>query len=332
MSSDQHSPAGGGSLSQDALAAHGAETIAAGSKSFALASTMFGNRLRTDVQMLYAWCRYCDDVIDGQTLGEDAPDIHLSAQDQADRLARLKADTARAFAGEPTGHAAFDGLSLVVRRHKIPQAYAFDLLDGFAMDVSRRSYQSLDDTLSYCYGVAGAVGIMMAIVMGVEPQDDATLDRACDLGLAFQLTNICRDIVDDARADRLYLPAALLEQYGIAPTPGGVLDENNRGALAMVANQLLDEADRYYSSATIGIGKLPPRAGAAIAAARNIYRDIGALIRRKGGAAWNERAYTSKSRKVALALSGSVSGIARASIGKFTAMPAREGLWQRPKH
>ncbi|MEL6506224.1 MAG: phytoene/squalene synthase family protein [Pseudomonadota bacterium] len=317
-------------LAAEILTRHGEETIAKGSKSFALASRLFRPTMRDHVRMLYAWCRHCDDVIDGQDLGGDAPDADLSAEEQAARLDALRRFTRAALAGTPTGHPAFDGFSLVARAHEMPAQYPLDLLDGFAMDVARQSYDSLDDTLEYCYGVAGVVGVMMAIVMGVRADDHAVLDRACDLGLAFQLTNICRDVADDARAGRVYLPAAHLCAHGVEPTAQGILDLDNRAALAGAVSEILDIADLYYRSATAGIAFLPTRAAAAIAAARNIYRDIGRLIRARGAAAWDQRAYTSKRQKTWLALKGCAEAVPHRLRAPAALPPSRDGLWSRP--
>ncbi len=313
------------------LAAHGHTTISKGSKSFALASFFFDKATRADVQMLYAWCRHCDDVIDGQDLGGDAPDIDLSADEQANRLAGLRRDTLSAIEGRAVGHPAFDGFSLVTQHHHIPSVYPMDLLEGFAKDVARNRYETLNDTLSYCYGVAGAVGIMMAIVMGAEPENEALLDRACDLGLAFQLTNIARDIVDDAKAGRIYLPTEFLEDAGLAADPVAILDPDNRFALAHAVSRLLQEADLYYASASEGIPDLRPRAAAAIASARNIYRDIGRLIRNRGPRAWDDRAHTSKTRKLWLAARGCAHAIPLAAVPSGRNTPARNGLWSRPR-
>ncbi len=317
---------------QAELAAHGREAITKGSKSFALASRVFGEQMQADVQMLYAWCRHCDDVIDGQTLGGDAPNADLSVEEQARRLESLTRDTKRVLSGEVIGVPAFDGFGAVARRHKIPECYPMDLLAGFAMDVEGRSYETFDDALSYCYGVAGVVGVMMAIVMGVPHDDDATLDRACDLGLGFQLTNICRDIIDDAKARRIYLPLALLRAYGVDPSPEGVLARENRGALSGAARAVLGTADLYYASATIGLRRLPLRAAAAICAARNIYRDIGRIVETRGAKAWDERAHTSTTRKIQLALSGFITGVPQAVLLRSVeGSPRAEGLWRRPQ-
>ncbi|MGF1543777.1 MAG: phytoene/squalene synthase family protein [Parvularculaceae bacterium] len=314
------------------MAAHGATAIAQGSKSFALASRLFHREMRADAQMLYAWCRRCDDVIDGQSMGEDAPDADLSADEQAARLQRLRRDTARALAGEPVGDPAFDGFAAVAAKVALPERYPFDLLDGFEMDVARRRYETIDDLLAYCYGVAGVVGVMMAIVMGVAPNDEETLDRACDLGLAFQLTNVCRDMVDDARAGRIYPPAELLRDEGLEEAdPESLVDPAARGALARVAGRLLDVADCYYESGGAGLRRLPARGAAAVGAARSVYRDIGRIVRDRGASAWDARAYATKSRKAWLALSGAARAAPQPIFLARVAPDPRPGLWRRPR-
>ena len=314
------------------LAAHGREAISKGSKSFALASLLFGRQMQEDVQMLYAWCRHCDDVIDGQVLGEDAPDVNLDADEQARRLASLKDMTIRALNGEIIGDPAFDGFARVARKHPMPVKYPMDLLDGFAMDVEQRQYKTLDDTLSYCYGVAGAVGIMMAIVMGVPFDDEETLDRACDLGLAFQLTNICRDIVDDAKAGRVYVPETILEAHNIEPTAEAVLAPASRECLAGAAAALLAESDKYYLSASAGVRHLPVRAAAAVCAARNVYRDIGRLVEKRGAHAWDQRVFTSKGKKARLAGVGIADALVHSIfLRKVRTEPRDQTLWQRKK-
>ena len=134
------------------------------------------------------------------------------------------------------------------------------------MDVQGRGYRTLDDVLQYAFHVAGVVGVMMAEVMGVRQRP--TLQRACDLGMAFQLTNVARDVVEDARNGRLYLPADWLAEAGLPADPRAVADPANRPAVAAVAGRLLDAADGYYRSARDGLSYLPVRSAWAIASAR----------------------------------------------------------------
>lgn len=311
------------------LAELGAESIAKGSKSFALASLLFGKEMRDDVHMLYAWCRHCDDVIDGQTLGGDAPDAKLSSEDMQNRLELLRAQTRMALNGERTGVPAFDGFAGVTARRGIPRQYPMDLLDGFAHDAEGRTCETLNDVMDYCYGVAGVVGVMMAIVMGVDAEDDDTLDRACDLGLAFQLTNICRDIVDDAEGGRVYLPRDWLAQAGVPGKPEALRDLSNRNAIASVVAKILGEADRYYASASEGARRLPLRPAAAVLAARNIYREIGRKVERLGPAAWDKRTVISNPKKIWLAASGIGASGAQGVFFRSRSLSPRGDLWIR---
>ena len=297
------------------------ETIRKGSKSFAAAAALFDAQTRADAEMLYAWCRHCDDVIDGQELGHG-----MVAPEQAtahDRLTELYAKTRSALAGEPTGDPDFAAFQRVALRRQIPERYAIELIDGFAMDVMARRYETLEDTLDYCWHVAGVVGVMMALVMGVEPDDLPTLRRAQDLGLAFQLTNISRDIVEDAANGRIYLPAHWLADAGIPEAEIGA--PKHRAALFGVAQRLLAAAEPYYASAIAGLPHLPFRSAWAIAAARGVYRQIGIIVLQRGPRAWDKRASASAPMKVWLALQGG--GIALASRGAHA--PERPGLWSK---
>jgi phytoene synthase len=307
----------------DQLLSHATETIAVGSKSFAAAAKLFEPTTRRSVLMLYAWCRHCDDVIDDQELGFN--NAGTVEHDASVALAELQRETARAYAGEPMTVPAFAAFQEVVRNHHIAQRYALDHLAGFAMDVHDARYETLDDTLRYCYHVAGVVGLMMAQIMGA--QDDAVLDRACDLGMAFQLTNIARDIVEDARVGRCYVPAQWLREAGIpAGVPLAQLPDH-LPALAQVAARLVAEAEPYYRSANGGIHALPLRSAWAIATAHGVYRQIGVDVRARGTHAWDQRVSTSKATKLRLLATGGL----KALVSRVTTAPARpRGLWQRP--
>ncbi|WNL41717.1 15-cis-phytoene synthase CrtB [Halomonas sp. PAMB 3264] len=310
----------------EALLDHATVTMAAGSKSFASASKLFDPATRRAALMLYAWCRHCDDVIDDQTLGfYNAPsEGEQKAQSEA-RLAELKAQTARAFKGEPMKDPAFAAFQEVALTHDIPPSQAFDHLEGYAMDVRDERYETLDDTLRYCYHVAGVVGLMMARVMGVR--DEAVLDRACDLGLGFQLTNIARDIVEDAEAGRCYVPGEWLREEGLSVAD--ILDPSQREALARVSARLIAAAEPYYASARIGIERLPLRSAWAIATALGVYRKIGVKVTRAGKLAWNGRQSTGRSEKVALLLAGGASALG--SRARRSSTPRSMSLWQRPR-
>jgi phytoene synthase len=303
------------------LALTSRETIRKGSKSFAAAAALFDAQTREDAEMLYAWCRHCDDVIDGQELGHGMLVPELDTANQ--RLTDLYAKTRAALAGEPTDDPDFAAFQRVALRRHIPERYAIELIDGFAMDVMARRYETLEDTLDYCWHVAGVVGVMMALVMGVAPDDLATLRRAQDLGLAFQLTNISRDVVEDAANGRVYLPAKWLAAAGIPETEIG--EKRHRRALVGVVKRLLAVAEPYYASAIAGLPHLPLRSAWAIAAARGVYRQIGIIVQQRGVGAWDERASASSPMKAWLALQGGF--VALASRGAKA--PDRPALWSK---
>jgi 15-cis-phytoene synthase len=305
----------------DAIITGSEAAIAQGSQSFSTAARLFGRRTRDDAVMLYAWCRYCDDVIDGQTLGHGQVDDFRTGQQH--RLAHLQQQTAAALQGGQPDHPVFEALRRVVNRHDIPTRHPEELLRGFEMDVLDRRYRTIHDTLDYCYHVAGVVGVMMAMIMGVR--DARVLDRACDLGIAFQLTNIARDVVEDAKAGRCYLPADILARNGINKIE--LDDATQRPHLYAAAVELLDLAEGYYHSAYLGLASLPPRSAWAIATARRVYKAIGTKLRYGGPEALDIRVSTTRAEKAALL------GIALGDVTRTrfrTPTVPRQGLWNRP--
>jgi phytoene synthase len=305
----------------EALLEHATDTIKVGSKSFAAAASLFDAPTRRSVLMLYAWCRHCDDVVDGQELGFN---VAAPSHDPHAGMARLVEQTRRAYAGDSMTDPAFAAFQEVALRHAIAPRHAFDHLAGFGMDVDAVHYETIGDTLRYCYHVAGVVGLMMAQIMGA--QEPKVLDRACDLGLAFQLTNIARDILDDARIGRCYLPAQWLREAGIPPKELAL--PRHRVALAKLAARLVDHAEPYYDAALGGVAALPLRSAWAIATARRVYRQIGIDVKARGPHAWDERIGTSRATKLRLLAMGGVDAVlSRASRVR----PRPDGLWRHPR-
>lgn len=303
------------------LREHAEQSIAVGSKSFAAAAKLFDERTRRSAVMLYAWCRHCDDVIDGQQAGHDA--VPISPQEAQRRLALLQTQTHAVYAGERPSEPAFAAFAEVVRAHDIPERNALEHLAGFEMDVMHRRYQTQDDTLQYCYHVAGVVGLMMARVMGT--QEPRTLDRACDLGLAFQLTNIARDIVEDARVGRCYLPEQWLDELNIPLQE--LASPAHRENVAVLAHRLVSLAEPYYASAQAGLAALPWRSAWAVATAAAVYRQIGVKVIAEGSHAWDDRVSTSKAEKLAAV----AQGLWRALTARLRQWPTRSAqLWNRP--
>ena len=255
-----------------------------GSKSFFAASLMLPQRVRGPATALYAFCRLADDAID---LGGDA---HAAMQELRARLDGI-------YAGVPFPVDADRALAAVVHRHAIPRALLDALLDGFFWDAIGRRYDTLAEVHDYAARVAGAVGAMMALVMGERsPQ---ALARACELGIAMQLTNIARDVGEDARNGRLYLPRQWLAEEGL--DADAWLKRPEFGpAIARVVGRLLADADTLYARSEHGIAALPRDCRPAIRAARLVYAEIGHRLRRQGLDSISSRTVVPTSRKLAL--------------------------------
>ncbi|XBQ16970.1 MAG: phytoene/squalene synthase family protein [Oceanicaulis sp.] len=262
--------------------------IRGGSKSFFAASLLLPETVRESAYALYGFCRAADDAVDN---GGD-PDA---------ACARLSARLDAVYAGRPANNPVDRAFADVVRAHDIPKALPAALIEGFAWDAGGRRYDTVSEVRAYGARVAGSVGAMMALVMGVR--SPAALARACDLGVAMQLTNIVRDVGEDARNGRLYLPRAWMTEAGIDPDAWlAAPDFDHR--LAGVIRCLAEEADRLYARARPGVALLPRPCRPAIYAAARIYREIGRQAERNGWDTVSIRASTSTSRKLALAFAG----------------------------
>jgi phytoene synthase len=262
------------------------EAIRTGSRSFYAASWLLPERVRQPAFGLYAFCRLSDDAVD---LGECCDD----------ELARLRIRLDRVYAGRPADHPADRAMADLVRAYHIPRAAPEALLEGLAWDCEGRRFETIEDLHAYAARVAGTVGVMMTLLMGVR--DSGALARACDLGVAMQLTNIARDVGEDARNGRCYLPLRWLAEAGLdveeflrdpAPSP----------ALASVVARLLAEADRLYRRAREGVARLPLACRPAILAAAAIYAEIGREVERGGCDSVSQRARVAGSRRLSLLL------------------------------
>lgn len=280
------------------LVAHARASIGRGSRSFAAASHLFDTITRERVWLLYAWCRRCDDLADmqdhGGPLGDQAGAL--------ERLAAIRDRTALALAGEPTADPAFDALGVVARETGLTATMAEDVIAGFALDAADWRPADEVEMMRYCYHVAGAVGVMIAVVMGVGPDDDEVLDRACDLGLAFQLGNIARDVGEDHAAGRCYLPADWLANAGIAPDE--LMEARHRPALVAMIARMVAMAKLHERQARIGARALAFRRRWAVLSAAGIYGAIGDKVTRRGATAWDERVSTSDLAKLGFVVKG----------------------------
>lgn len=308
----------GGGRDRDELVAQARESIARGSKSFAFASLLFDAETRERTHLLYAWCRRCDDIADEQDHGGA---LGASGADLTDRVQAIRALTARALAGQPTADFAFDALGQVASETGITLDQCDDVIDGFMLDATGWRPRSEADLMRYCFHVAGAVGVLMARVMGVAADDHDTLDRACDLGLAFQLNNIARDLMEDDAGGRCYLPEEWLAEADIPP--GQHMKPRFREALVPLAARLVDMAETHEAAARIGAGALAFRQRWAVLSAANIYGAIGRKVRAAGPAAWDHRVHTSKLEKAGHVLAA----LAEAVRGSYP--PAQLPRWSR---
>lgn len=311
-----------GGPSRDAIVATARESIARGSKSFAAASLLFDRPTRERAWLLYAWCRACDDIADGQDHGHGMTAI----DDAPRRIAAMATLTDAALAGETIGIPAFDALRIVAAETRLPARFAHDLIAGFRLDGDGWRPRSEDDLYRYCYHVAGVVGCMMAVIMGVSPDDDAVLDRACDLGLAFQLANIARDLAEDAEAGRCYLPQDWLDELGV-PADRYMAPEH-RPALMAMARRMTDAAAAFEASARVGTRALSRRSAWAVLAAAHIYGAIGRTVASRGAAAWDARVTTSAADKLAFMVRAKGEAARRKDVPDT---PRPPGLWLRPR-
>ena len=308
---------------RDAIVATARESIARGSKSFAAASLLFDRKTRERSWLLYAWCRACDDIADGQDHGHGMTRV----DDAPARLVRLSAMTEAALAGQVVGDPAFDALRIVAAETAMPPRFARDLVAGFALDAEEWRPRSEDDLYKYCYHVAGAVGCMMAVAMGVSPDDDATLDRACDLGMAFQLANIARDIEEDDRVGRCYLPEAWLVEMDIPP--GEHMKPHFRPRLAVLAGRLAARAAAFEASARIGTTALSFRSAWAVLAAADISGAIARAVAARGEHAWDKRVSTGAVAKLGFIARAAGNAARRRTL--YPPRPRDPDLWTRPR-
>jgi 15-cis-phytoene synthase len=278
--------------------------LAQHSKSFALAARLLPATERAEVAALYAWCRRADDAID--VPGAEAP---------ASALLRLERELESVYRGAAQQDFVLAAFQRVVLARRIPRDYPRALLDGLAMDVARVHYPTLEALLAYCYNVAGTVGLMLCYVLGVR--DAGALRNAAHLGIAMQLTNVSRDVLEDWHNGRCYLPESLL--LGAPPFARDTAPHRQTRAAHAVGKAvatLLEAADGYYRSADRGLSALPWRAALAIRTARLVYAAIGDRIRSGGYAVLRGRAVVSRTQKLALVVRAFVAELGVRCFGR----------------
>jgi 15-cis-phytoene synthase len=260
------------------------DAIRAGSKSFLAASMLLPANTRTATRALYSFCRASDDLID-------------ESSEAAQGLEQLRGRLDGIYAGRPDDNSCDKAFAAVATHFDIPRTLPEALIEGFAWDAENRRYETFDDVAGYAARVASSVGVMMCLIMGSN--DRHVLARAADLGLAMQLTNIARDVGEDARNGRLYLPLEWLDEAQIDPRDFLAAPRATPQIRATV-ERLLNNAYELYARAMTGIAGLPFGCRVAIRSAALIYREIGREIERAGFDSVGYRAHTTKMRKLEL--------------------------------
>jgi len=240
--------------------------------------------MRAPAIALYAFCRLADDAID-------------NGHDQQAAMRDLKARLAAIYAGRPGAEDADRALTVVVHRYAIPIGLLEALLDGFLWDSEGRRYETLADVEAYGARVAGTVGAMMSLIMGAASQ--TAIARASELGVAMQLTNIARDIGEDARNGRLYVPRTWFREIGM-DADAWLADPVFDARIAGFTQRLLLRADALYRRGEFGLIELPRDCRPAIQAARLVYAEIGVQLARTGLNSIDHRSVVSTPRKLAL--------------------------------
>jgi phytoene synthase len=257
------------------------------SKSFYLSSLLLPARVRESAWALYAFCRRADDAVDEE----------IGRAEALRRVESLRRRLNAVYRGVALDHPIDRAFAQVVACYEIQRALPEALLLGMEMDARNTRYETDDDLLLYCFRVAATVGLMMTKIMG--PSAAIAYLRAADLGVAMQLTNIARDVGEDARRGRVYLPAALCEELRI-DVAGLARADSASAEVRQAVKQLLLRAKSHYLAADLGVPLLPPRCRLAIASSRFIYSEIGTALAQLGYDSVKTRAYVPLRRKVLL--------------------------------
>ena len=252
-------------------------------KSFRFAGRFLDKQQLEDCARLYRFCRYVDDLVD-EVSDADAAQVELDF---------LKRDLELGYSSEPVVEDFIDLASQCQMQSEV----ILELIRGIESDLQPVLVSTDAELLRYCYRVAGTVGLLMCDVLGVH--DPKAKAHAIDLGIGMQLTNIARDVQEDAGMGRRYVPGQWLGE--IAPQALSNLSTRESELLAESAQRLLSLAELYYESGKAGLRFLPPRARQGITVAASVYREIGMVIAARGFDVSAGRAYVGLPRKLLVA-------------------------------
>jgi len=253
-------------------------------KTFSFAARLLPQTTHAHASELYAFCRYCDDLAD------DALD------DNQKGLARLKLDhISCALSMGGSDDIKLQGMIELIKHQNVPLKSALNLVDGIKQDLGTVRILNERELIQYAYQVAGTVGEMMCPILGCV--DPLSTQYASHLGVAMQLTNIVRDVMEDARLNRLYLP---VEWLGF-DEPSFVLKAQNRFVTQLAMKNILSLAETYYQSACQGLKFIPPRSRFTVLVAMRLYRHIGLSVAKNEYEYWNGRLSIPYLKKITLA-------------------------------
>ncbi|MFZ0391367.1 MAG: phytoene/squalene synthase family protein [Calditrichia bacterium] len=261
------------------------------SKSFFFSARMLPGERRWATYGLYGFCRYADNLIDNPRSRTEQELLQ-----EADMMAQ---EIRIAYRTGESEHPIVKSFIAVAKQFDIPIEYPLDLIRGVKMDIQRSRYQTFDELYVFCYRVAGVVGLMMTNVLGYK--NDAAFHYAEKLGIAMQLTNILRDIQEDAEAGRIYLPQDELQKFGVSEreVEKGIMNENLRSLMEFQVKRAHD----YYHEAIPGIKMLRPESRFAIYAAAKIYQGILHQIERRNFNPFLGRVFVSQFKKIGILFS-----------------------------
>jgi 15-cis-phytoene synthase len=263
-----------------------AQKVAQSGSSFYYSFRLLPPPRRTAISALYAYCREVDDAVD------EVPDPGVARV----KLAWWRTEVDAIFTGTPQ-HPVALALAKAVERYGLAQSNLLTVIDGMQMDLEKARYVDFAELETYCDRVAGVVGLMSASIFGYE--DASTLVYARKLGVAFQLTNIIRDVGEDARRGRIYLPQDELARFGVAPSD--VLRAHSSPAFVDLMRFQTERARAWYDAALAALparDRRAQRAGLAMAA---IYRTLLDEIARDGYQVLDRRIALTPLRKLWIA-------------------------------
>jgi phytoene synthase len=282
-------------------------------RSFSWAAIFLPRNRRDDAATVYAFCRFIDDLADEATDKDSAIDA------LEDVRAQLKGE-------KEISDAIVEAYLDVVDKRGIPADAALHLIEGVISDFGTVRMESDRDLLRYCYRVAGTVGLMMSPILGVS--DERAKPHAIDLGIAMQLTNICRDVDEDGDRNRCYIPASRLNEYGVSQ--GAVIaGDADKRVVKRVVFDLLQLAERYYKSADNGMRFIPFRSRVAIVVASRVYRSIGKKLAKWGYDPFAGRAVVGWFGKAYWVIRALIASCTAKIRGKSSYLPHKQWLHRR---